>query len=61
MFLMCGDAGCGTLLRFSDYPHRLLEKGDLITGRTEVWIGAPFAFCKYSIDCCFSAFNQITG
>jgi len=49
-----------TLRLFSDYPHRLLEKGDLKLGRNEVWsLVRRSAFCKYSNRLLLSAFNQI--
>jgi farnesyl-diphosphate farnesyltransferase len=49
-----------TLRLFSDYPQRLLEKGDLKLGRNEVWsLVRRSAFCKYSNRLLLSAFNQI--
>ena len=49
-----------TLRLFSDYPQRLMEKGDLKLGRNEVWsLVRRSAFCKYSNRLLLSAFNQI--
>ena len=49
-----------TLRLFSEYPQRLLERGDLKLARKDVWsIVRKSAFCKYSNRLLLSSFNHI--